>query len=292
VFAGFKGNSSVNALGIIHGIGQVFQQSSNHRQIRLRGLSDENVVHFFNWDLKLRLSFWLCRIFVFLALTFDITNHCFLAAALSPGTSYPAESESSTTSYDIIRASADQAPAPGLPQVIGMVNEKSLIPVERIEKAILLIRGQKVMLDAHLAELYGVETKVLVQAVKRNIERFPEDFMFQLSQAEFAILRSQFVTSSDWGGRRYPPYAFTEQGVAMLSSVLHSQRAVQVNIEIVRAFIRLRQMLASHVELARKLDALEKKYDAQFRQVFEAIRQLMAPPEPKRRPIGFRKGDG
>jgi phage regulator Rha-like protein len=173
-----------------------------------------------------------------------------------------------------------------------MVNEKSLIPVERIEKAILLIRGQKVMLDAHLAELYGVETKVLVQAVKRNIERFPEDFMFQLSQAEFAILRSQFVTSSDWGGRRYPPYAFTEQGVAMLSSVLHSQRAVQVNIEIVRAFIRLRQMLASHVELARKLDALEKKYDAQFRQVFEAIRQLMAPPEPKRRPIGFRKGDG
>jgi len=134
-----------------------------------------------------------------------------------------------------------------------MVNEKSLIPVERIEKAILLIRGQKVMLDAHLAELYGVETKVLVQAVKRNIERFPEDFMFQLSQAEFAILRSQFVTSSDWGGRRYPPYAFTEQGVAMLSSVLHSQRAVQVNIEIVRAFIRLRQMLASHVDRCLRL---------------------------------------
>ena len=177
-----------------------------------------------------------------------------------------------------------------LPQVMGMVNKKSLIPVDRIEKAILLIRGQKVMLDADLAELYGVETKVLVQAVKRNLERFPEDFMFQLSQEEFAILRSQIVTSSDWGGRRYRPYAFTEQGVAMLSSVLRSRRAIQVNIEIMRAFIRLRQMLASHVELARKLDALEKKYDAQFKQVFEAIRQLMAPPEPKRRPIGFRKG--
>jgi hypothetical protein len=171
-----------------------------------------------------------------------------------------------------------------------MVNEKSLVPVEKIEKAILLIRGQKVMLDADLAVLYDVETKVLIQAVKRNLERFPEDFMFELTQEEFAILRSQFVTSSDWGGRRYRPYAFTEQGVAMLSSVLRSGRAIQVNIEIMRAFIRLRQMLASHVELARKLAALEKKYDAQFKQVFEAIRQLMIPPEPKRRPIGFRKG--
>ena len=173
-----------------------------------------------------------------------------------------------------------------------MVSKQSLIPVDRIEKVILLVRRQKVMLDADLAELYGVETRVLVQAVKRNLERFPEDFMFQLSREEFAVLRSQSVTSSNWGGRRYPPYAFTEQGVAMLSSVLRSQRAIQVNIEIMRAFIRLRQMLASHVELARKLDALEKKYDAQFKQVFEAIRQLMAPPEPKRRPIGFRKGDG
>ncbi len=172
-----------------------------------------------------------------------------------------------------------------------MASEQSLIPIERIERAILLIRRQKVMLDADLAELYGVETRVLVQAVKRNMERFPEDFMFQLSHEEFAILRSQSVTSSDWGGRRYPPYAFTEQGVAMLSSVLRSQRAILVNIEIMRAFIRLRQMLASHVELARKLDALERKYDAQFKVVFEAIRQLMAPPEPKRRPIGFRKGD-
>jgi hypothetical protein len=174
-----------------------------------------------------------------------------------------------------------------------MVNKKSLIPVDRIEKAILLIRGQKVMLDADLAELYGVETRVLVQAVKRNIDRFPEDFMFQLSKEEVDFLRSQIVTLKKGRGQhsKYLPYAFTEQGVAMLSSVLRSQRAIQVNIEIMRAFIRLRQMLASHVELARKLDALEKKYDAQFKQVFEAIRQLMAPPEPKRRPIGFRKGD-
>lgn len=169
--------------------------------------------------------------------------------------------------------------------------DKSLIPVDRIEKAILLIRKHKVMLDADLAGLYGVETRVLVQAVKRNLERFPEDFMFQLSREEFAVLRSQIVTSSNWGGRRYPPYAFTEQGVAMLSSVLRSQRAIRVNIEIMRAFIRLRQMLASHAELARKLEALEEKYDAQFQEVFEAIRRLMAPPEPKRRAIGFRKGD-
>ena len=174
-----------------------------------------------------------------------------------------------------------------------MVNKKSLIPVDRIEKAILLIRRQKVMLDADLAELYGVETRVLVQAVKRNLERFPEDFMFQLSKEEVDFLRSQIVTLMKGRGQhsKYLSYAFTEQGVAMLSSVLRSQRAVQVNIEIMRAFIRLRQMLASHVELARKLDALEKKYDAQFKQVFEAIRRLMAPPEPKRRPIGFRKGD-
>ena len=192
---------------------------------------------------------------------------------------------------DMIAARADQVNVVRLPQVICMVNNESLIPVDRIEKAILLIRGQKVILDADLAALYGVETKMLVRAVKRNINRFPIDFMFQLSKEEFDNLRFHFGTSSVWGGRRYPPYAFTEQGVAMLSSVLHSQRAVQVNIEIMRTFIRLRQMLASHVELARKLDALEKKYDAQFKQVFEAIRQLMAPPEPKRRPIGFRKGD-
>jgi phage regulator Rha-like protein len=147
------------------------------------------------------------------------------------------------------------------------------------------------MLDADLADLYGVQTKFLVRAVKRNIDRFPADFMFQLSKEEFDDLRFHFGTSSDWGGRRYPPYAFTEQGVAMLSSVLRSQRAVQVNIEIMRAFIRLRQMLASNAELARKLDELEKKYDAQFKEVFEAIRQLMTPPEPKRRSIGFQTGD-
>lgn len=152
------------------------------------------------------------------------------------------------------------------------------------------MRGQKVMLDADLPVLYGVETKVFVQAVKRNMERFPEGFMFQLSQEEFAYLRSQSVTSSDWGGRRCPPYAFTEQGVAMLSSVLRSPRAIQVNVEIMGTFIRLRRMLASNAELARKLDALEKRYDAQFKEVFEAIRQLMASPEPKRRAIGFQKG--
>jgi hypothetical protein len=171
--------------------------------------------------------------------------------------------------------------------------DKSLIPVDRIEKAILLIRGQKIMLDADLASLYGVETRVLVQAVRRNLERFPEDFMFQLSKEEVDFLRSHIVTLKRGRGQhsKYLPYAFTEQGVAMLSSVLRSQCAIQVNIEIMRAFIRLRQMLASHAELARKLEALEGKYDAQFQEVFEAIRRLMAPPEPKRRAIGFRKGD-
>lgn len=157
----------------------------------------------------------------------------------------------------------------------------------QIERHILLIRGEKVMLDADLATLYEVETRVLTQAVKRNLGRFPADFMFQLSKEEFDHLRSQTVTSS-WGGRRYPPYAFTEQGVAMLSSVLRSERAVQVNVEIMRAFVRLRQMLESNKELARKLDALEQKYDQQFKIVFDAIRQLMTPPDPKqKRPIGF-----
>jgi hypothetical protein len=165
----------------------------------------------------------------------------------------------------------------------------SLIPVERIERSILLIRGQKVMLDSDLAELYEVETKRLVEAVKRNIDRFPEDFMFQLTKEEYDILRSQSATSTQWGGRRYPPYAFTEQGVAMLSSVLRSPRAVQVNIEIVRAFVRLRQLIGSHEQLARKLEALERKYDQQFKVVFDVIRELMAPSEPKRsRRIGFR----
>ena len=164
---------------------------------------------------------------------------------------------------------------------------QQIIPVERIERTILLIRGQKVMLDADLAELYGVETRALVQAVKRNIGRFPEDFMFQLSAGEFADLRSQIVISS-WGGRRSPPYAFTEQGVAMLSSVLRSRRAAMVNVEIMRAFVKLREMLTSHKDLARKLAALERKYDAQFKIVFDAIRQLMAPPPAKKKkPIGY-----
>jgi len=168
-----------------------------------------------------------------------------------------------------------------------MSKNRSLIPLERIERSILLIRGQKVMLSPDLAELYQVEPRVLVQAVKRNIARFPEDFMFQLTEEEFYNLKSQFVISS-WGGlRRAKPYAFTEQGVAMLSSVLNSEIAIKVNIEIMRAFVRLRRLLASHADLARKLEALEKKYDTQFKVVFEAIRELMKPPETKKRPIGF-----
>jgi hypothetical protein len=160
---------------------------------------------------------------------------------------------------------------------------------ERIERAILLLRGHKVILDADLAGLYEVQTKVLKRAVKRNLARFPDDFMFELNDRELENLRYQFGTSR-WGGRRYRPYAFTEQGVAMLSSVLRSRRAVRVNIEIMRAFVRLRTLLASHQDLARKLVALEKKYDAQFKVVFDAIRQLMTPPEPSRRPIGFGTG--
>jgi phage regulator Rha-like protein len=168
----------------------------------------------------------------------------------------------------------------------------SLIPAERIEKSILLIRGQKVLLDQDLAVLYGVHTGLLVRAVKRNIERFPNDFMFQLSRKEFDTLRFHFGISKKRGGRRYPPYVFTEHGVAMLSSVLNSTRAVLVNIEIVRAFVRLRETLSSHADLARKLAALEKKYDYQFREVFEAIRQLMAPPLPEsNRRIGFKLRD-
>lgn len=163
----------------------------------------------------------------------------------------------------------------------------SMVPAERITRAILLIRGHKVMLDADLANLYGVQTKVLIQAVKRNAGRFPIDFMFQLTDQEFANLRSQSVTSSSWGGRRYPPYAFTEQGVAMLSSVLNTERAIDVNIAIMRTFVQLRSMLASNAELAAKLARLEKKYDAQFKVVFDAIRQLMSPTVRPKRRIGF-----
>ena len=146
------------------------------------------------------------------------------------------------------------------------------------------------MIDKDLAELYGVTTGNLNKAVSRNIDRFPDDFMFQLTDDEFENLKFHFGISS-WGGTRKRPRAFTEQGVAMLSSVLRSKRAVLVNIEIMRAFVRLRQLLSSHAELARKLDALEKKYDKQFKAVFDAIRELMKPPEPKRRRIGFQRGD-
>jgi hypothetical protein len=166
---------------------------------------------------------------------------------------------------------------------------KRILP-EGIEHRILLIRGHKVMLSTHLAELYGVEPRVLVQAVKRNIERFPADFMFQLTKEEFQGLKSQFVISS-WGGlRRAAPYAFTEQGVSMLSSVLRSKRAIQVNIEIMRAFVKLRMILSTHVELARKLEEMEKKYDAQFKGVFDAVRELMSPSEKPKRRIGFTPG--
>jgi hypothetical protein len=178
----------------------------------------------------------------------------------------------------------------------------ALVTNEHIDRRVLLVRGQKVLLDSDLAELYGVETRALVQAVKRNEERFPEDFMFQLDAREWGhLLKSQSVISNDedeargnlksqsvtskspragtHGGRRTRPYAFTEQGVAMLSSVRRSPRAIAVNVEIMRAFVRLREMIASHADLARKLNTLEKKYDKQFKAVFEAIRELMAPVE-------------
>ncbi len=164
------------------------------------------------------------------------------------------------------------------------------IQQEAIEGRIFMIRGHKVMLSTHLAELYGVEPKVMIQAVKRNSERFPADFMFQLTNQEVINLKSQIVTSS-WGGiRRANPYAFTEQGVAMLSSVLRSKRAVQVNIAIMRAFVKLREILSTHKELAHKLAELERKierHDEEIKTIFDAIRQLMATPEPKKKKIGF-----
>lgn len=190
-----------------------------------------------------------------------------------------------------------------------MTTKPGLIPSERIERCIYVLRGEKVILDTDLAGMYGVEVRALIQAVRRNLDRFPEDFMFRLTLEEaktlssvvssdigkdkneenqsIANLRSQIVISS-YGGRRYLPYAFTEQGVAMLSSVLKSERAVNVNIEIMRAFVRIKRMIASHVDLVRKIDGLEKKYDSQFRVVFDAIRELMRPSEPtKKRKMGF-----
>ena len=190
------------------------------------------------------------------------------------------------------------------------MSEASLIPARRIEQKILLLRGEKVMLDRDLAELYGVETKVLNQAVKRNLERFPADFMFQLSKVEAGLvsrsqivtlndeitkepletkgaLRSQIVTLKRGAHRKFRPYAFTEQGVAMLSSVLRSDRAIQVNLAIMRTFVQLRQMLSSHADLSRKLAALEGKYDKQFRVVFDALREMMSEKKKPKREIGF-----
>ena len=185
-----------------------------------------------------------------------------------------------------------------------MGKASSLIPIERIQRVIYLIRGEKVMLDSDLAALYGVSTKILNRAVKRNANRFPEDFMVQLTAEEVDVLRCQIGTSKTSetsepaphakpgrGGRRYLPYAFTEQGVAMLSSVLRSERAVQVNIAVMRAFVQLRRLLTGHAELSRKLAELERRiegHDTTLRSLFEAIRQLMTPPRPEPKPeIGF-----
>lgn len=161
----------------------------------------------------------------------------------------------------------------------------NIVSVEVITNKIFMIRGKKAMLDSELAKLYGVPTKVLIQAVKRNMKRFPEDFMYKLTKKEVAGLRSQFVTSKR-GGRRYLPYAFTEQGVAMLSSVLNSERAILVNIQIMRAFIQFKRMLLNSRDLRRKIEAMEKKYDQQFAIVFEAIKRLLEPPK-QTRAIGF-----
>jgi len=164
---------------------------------------------------------------------------------------------------------------------------KAIVPKEVIELKILLINGQKVLLDHDLAALYGVTTKRLNEQVRRNARRFPADFMYQLSREEFESLKSHFASSSSWGGRRKLPYAFTELGIAMLSSVLNSERAIEVNIQIMRTFVKLREVMASHKDLAEKLEQLEKKYDGQFRIVFEAVRQLIADEKKPKRKIGY-----
>jgi len=169
-----------------------------------------------------------------------------------------------------------------------MPSQNAIVPPALISQKIFFVRGARVMLDADLARLYGVATKNLNKAVKRNTSRFPSDFMFQLSPKELHSLGFQSGTSKPGrGGRRYVPYAFTEQGVAMLSSVLRSSRAVQVNVAIMRTFVRLREMLTTHEELRRKIDAMEKRYDARFRTVFETIRQMLETPIPAKKPIGF-----
>jgi phage regulator Rha-like protein len=174
----------------------------------------------------------------------------------------------------------------------GLPVMNNLVPIEVIESKIYMVRGRKIMLDRDLAKLYGVKTKVLNQAVKRNKARFPEDFMFQLTkeEAEEILLfssRSQLVTLKRGQNIKYLPYAFTEQGVAMLSSVLNSERAIQVNIQIMRTFAKLRQILATHEELRRKIEDMERKYDQRFKVIFDAIKALVRPPEEKKLKIGF-----
>ena len=164
----------------------------------------------------------------------------------------------------------------------------SLVPSGRVEQVILLVREQKVILGEDLARLYGVETRALIQAVKRNRERFPADFMIRLTRSECSRVARLRETAKAWGGRRHTPFAFTEHGVAMLSAVLRSPRAVHVSLQIVRTFVRLREFLASHEALSRRLDALATSTDARFQQVFSALRSLIDPPEPKREPMGFR----
>ncbi|MBI5192419.1 MAG: ORF6N domain-containing protein [Nitrospirae bacterium] len=163
-----------------------------------------------------------------------------------------------------------------------------VVPQQIIENKILIIRGKKVMLDSELAGLYGVETKLLNRAVKRNMERFPEDFMFQLTKEEYTeLLRCQFGTLKRGQHSKYLPFAFTENGVAMLSSVLNSKMAIQVNIQIMRIFTKIREMIETHKDLKQKIEEMEKKYDYQFKVVFEAIKQLIEPPQKKRKRIGF-----
>jgi hypothetical protein len=164
---------------------------------------------------------------------------------------------------------------------------KNLIPIEHIEGKIYFLRKQKVMLSHDLASLYQVEARALVQAVKRNLDRFPEDFMFQLNNEEFHDFKSHFINSGWGGARRSKPYAFTEQGVAMLSTVLNSKRAVHVNIEIMRAFVRIRELVVTHKDIVHKINSMEKKYDHQFKVVFDAIRKLMEPPQKNKKLIGF-----
>jgi hypothetical protein len=178
--------------------------------------------------------------------------------------------------------------------------ELQVVASQAIERRIFVVRERQVMLDEDLADLYGVETKRLIQQVKRNLKRFPADFMFQLTSAEAEVLRSQIATSNEGrGGRRYAPYVFTEQGVAMLSGVLRSDRAITVNVEIMRAFVELRRVAGSFRELQERIDQMERdigarlsEHDEQLRQIFEALRQLIAPPPRAKRPVGFRVREG